>query len=1256
MGLDGEDRRTQKRTKKKKKKKEIFESFEEEELTRGEVCAVVPIKWLNQCKEYIQSDCSVDDDDDEGDEGRSRNRPSKLDTRELLFDENDEREQDKREQQQQQQQQQQQKNYNDVDDLIYGHLEPRLKENLRENIDYGIVREETLKKLIEWFGCVNENELIYRTCVNEDSNVSSDNNNNNNNESSQAAQSMNFNNNNNNNNNNNTNARRRRSTSSLESGGRRYRGARCEVYKRKVTLFLEEEEEQKKPSVSRGGGVLSNFFSRTATTNKADENVMKRQQMMYVSSDDSIGKIRDYAKEAFGIRKAVKLFDFTGGLKDDKDLCTEDETNESFSINGVNHILVEIADSDDDDNDESKKINKEIEDVFKSYRSNGEEQNETHTASKETQTDGYDEVQFSYDNDDDDGMYMEKTDMQVDDTIVSTIAQSNKNAFGGGGDITMVRAPKRMTLEPTNSLQMSLPSSYSFGLSSPKNEIETDRTKQNSGSRGKAGLQNLGNTCFMNSALQCLSHTSMLTDAFLSNAYVEDINEDNPIGMGGKLAREYAKLIGALWRDGAISVAPRSFKSALANFAPQFSGYNQQDAQELLAFLLDGLHEDLNRVKKKPYVEERDATGRTDADVAKEHWENHLARNDSRIVDAFQGQYKQTLVCPDCENRSVKFDPFMYLTVPLPTTRERELKMTIVFGDHPEMSPMKVVVTVDNDGLVKDLEKKLFELLNSEEFTESTHRWAIVDLWKSKIWKIFEPLAKLREIQNKDIIFAYVLPKMDRDDIYVQVCHRKPMDFIAKSSSWFGTSNYSTRLSSTLTTHNEQDYIGFPFLIPTSASSEDTVEAKEACEKWIEKFSNAHFLEDANKDDDDVSMEEHEQRKFNNEDPQRTEFEEKCDGKDFALRKSLSKIDEWYEPKQTNAQFLKNSNKKDDASKIGSSGFYGGYGFKIGNDSYINNNNFNNNNNNNNSNNGVSGGDSSSPTKPVEDELPNVSTKIIIGAYWKKNHEDAFDKLIQEHESFIKYEKEQQNDSTENSGKKTPLSACMEHFIKEEPLGEDDMWYCGKCEKHVPAKCSMKLWRAPPILILHLKRFQYSRSWRDKIDVKIDYPLENFDISPFLSEDALFNNDNNANDENGHDDASNVPQSTSYDLYAVVNHYGSMGGGHYTAYAKHAEDGSWHSYDDSFCRPIDTDQVQESNAGYVLFYKRKDFDMHRPMSRVDLSLDLADERRQLQRRKENINDSMNHPSSVELTDSDLNFVLGSADDAIDDSVMIVDDS
>lgn len=58
--------------------------------------------------------------------------------------------------------------------------------------------------------------------------------------------------------------------------------------------------------------------------------------------------------------------------------------------------------------------------------------------------------------------------------------------------------------------------------------------------------------------------------------------------------------------------------------------------QELLAFLLDGLHEDLNRVKHKPYINSRDADGRPDEEVADEFWANHIARNDSIIVDVCQ--------------------------------------------------------------------------------------------------------------------------------------------------------------------------------------------------------------------------------------------------------------------------------------------------------------------------------------------------------------------------------------------------------------------------------------------------------------------------------------------------------------------------------------------------------------------------------------------------------------------------------------------
>ena len=93
----------------------------------------------------------------------------------------------------------------------------------------------------------------------------------------------------------------------------------------------------------------------------------------------------------------------------------------------------------------------------------------------------------------------------------------------------------------------------------------------------------------------------------------------------------------------------------LQKFAPQFSGYQQHDSQELVAFLLDGLHEDLNRVLKKPYVEKPDWEGGGDEELvklAKKSWDGYMMRNDSVIVDLFQGQYQSTLVCPECSKAS----------------------------------------------------------------------------------------------------------------------------------------------------------------------------------------------------------------------------------------------------------------------------------------------------------------------------------------------------------------------------------------------------------------------------------------------------------------------------------------------------------------------------------------------------------------------------------------------------------------------------
>jgi hypothetical protein len=186
-------------------------------------------------------------------------------------------------------------------------------------------------------------------------------------------------------------------------------------------------------------------------------------------------------------------------------------------------------------------------------------------------------------------------------------------------------------------------------------------------STGLVGLCNLGNTCFMNSMLQCLNNTPPVREYFVSGAFKTDINRDNPLGMKGKLAESFADLLEAMngKRGTGNLVAPRGFKAAIAQFKPEFSGYNQHDSQELLAFLLDGLHEDLNRVKQKPYTSTVESNGRPEHVVAAEALEVYKKRNDSYISDLFTGQFRSTVCCPSCDHVSVTFDPYMCVQLPL---------------------------------------------------------------------------------------------------------------------------------------------------------------------------------------------------------------------------------------------------------------------------------------------------------------------------------------------------------------------------------------------------------------------------------------------------------------------------------------------------------------------------------------------------------------------------------------------------------------
>ena len=126
--------------------------------------------------------------------------------------------------------------------------------------------------------------------------------------------------------------------------------------------------------------------------------------------------------------------------------------------------------------------------------------------------------------------------------------------------------------------------------------------------------------------------------------------------------------------SGAASPADRY---VMGQHAPQFVGYAQHDSQELLNFLLDKLHEDLNRIKVKPYVENFEANGETDEEVAAEVLTRHRKRNDSLVADLFEGLFRSTIVCPVTGWVSVTFDPFMSVSVPIAAPDARGLHVTL---------------------------------------------------------------------------------------------------------------------------------------------------------------------------------------------------------------------------------------------------------------------------------------------------------------------------------------------------------------------------------------------------------------------------------------------------------------------------------------------------------------------------------------------------------------------------------------------------
>ncbi|KAF7664762.1 hypothetical protein LDENG_00165470 [Lucifuga dentata] len=757
---------------------------------------------------------------------------------------------------------------------------------------------------------------------------------------------------------------------------------------------------------------------------------------------------------------------------------------------------------------------------------------------------------------------------------------------------------------------------------------------------GFTGLVNLGNTCFMNSVIQSLSNTRELRDYFHDRAFEAEINCNNPLGTGGRLAIGFAVLLRALWKGTHHAFQPSKLKAIVASKASQFTGYAQHDAQEFMAFLLDGLHEDLNRIQNKPYTETVDSDGRLDEVVAEEAWQRHKMRNDSFIVDLFQGQFKSKLVCPTCSKVSITFDPFLYLPVPLP--QKQKVLTVIYFAKEPHKKPIKFLVSVskENSSTAEVLESI------SRSVRVKPENLRLAEVSKGRFQQIFLPSHSLDRVSSSEMLFCFEVLSKDLAKervvlLRVQQRLQVPSIPISKCSACLKppvseedklkrcTRCYRVGYCNQACQRNHwpnhkgscrpnMDNVGLPFLVSVPESrlsytrltqllegysrfsvnvfqppfhsgrtSPETSQCRGDLPPILTGSPESHGLGDQAMGGSSTAGTSDFELESNSLVPESQAEHTQASALHCGDSESLSSTQSSLSTTQTtdsgfsepfsftsccsldpNAEKETSCEKavRPEAAVTGyqhSSESASGHGSQF----YVT---------------LLDTNNKEQRLDEKDDLLLDLPEDATLELVWKNNERLKEYVLVSSKE--LEFEEDQGSLSETARAGHFTLEQCLNLFTKPEVLAPEEAWYCPKCQQHREASKQLLLWRLPNVLIIQLKRFSFrSFIWRDKINDMVDFPVRNLDLSKFCI---------------GQKDEMQHPPI--YDLYAVINHYGGMIGGHYTAYARlpsdknsQRSDVGWRLFDDSTVTMVEESQVVTRYA-YVLFYRRRNSPVERP--------------------------------------------------------------
>ncbi|CDW52611.1 ubiquitin carboxyl terminal hydrolase [Trichuris trichiura] len=571
------------------------------------------------------------------------------------------------------------------------------------------------------------------------------------------------------------------------------------------------------------------------------------------------------------------------------------------------------------------------------------------------------------------------------------------------------------------------------------------------GGLGYTGLLNGSNNCFANAVLQALANTWQLKSYFAKSYYVQDLVNTNSGRPQMKVICAFASFLKEMW-SGRKTTDAYEIVALLCGDNEFFNDGSQHDAQEFLSFLLDCLHEGLKRQQPKFNKVMPAETGENDdiTLLAQRAWDNYNEMNGSIIVDTFHGLVCSQLVCLFCGKASTTYDPFVFVSVPLPKQHkiEKVYYWPAKFDEPPVL--FRPPCSFSNDARFEDLLATV-----GQTFNTSPSALIAVGVLKSRIVAYHKPGDRLFTGSKTGTIFIFERLEDDSDGGIVSL-------FVTQVRVPLPRSQVSSLCAYCMCqlTH------GFSVQAYKSANGADFMDPI-VCEESMRGFEEScdmqsiidptDFLDEVASLDDGVLIREmisEEQNELNSPRISHTSrsvlfnkpYVTGSAGEliDFRNSEQENKSPCFYIMFPKSAQCIYEEQIEDES----------------------------------------------------DDALASVESTDQVVMCWRISASGSPCSWVES------------KDSIECVGMLNPESAngrvnlidMMRYFTDPEILAGEESWYCDRCCKRQMATKTLNFWQLPPVLIIQIKRFSYTSFFlKKKIETPVRYPLKNFDMKPYLN-------------------------------------------------------------------------------------------------------------------------------------------------------------